>query len=185
MAADVTKIADIDVTGTTTDTITFSSIPQTYKTLMIMVSSYYDRAGGSNGGLRVNGLSTTIYTSQYNYLSSNSTSGSRSNGSISGAGITYAYNHFTQSLGPSNSVLYWGNETFYFPAYTNTSQNKLAFSMGGNAAFETPSGYDPTRTGQVNYKFATTSALTQIQFGSYEASVYYRAGSKFTLYGIS
>jgi len=185
MAADITKIADIDVTGSTTDTITFSSIPQTYKTLMVMQSSYYDRGGGSNDGFRVNGLSTNIYTTLYNYLSTQSASGSRSIGTITGAGVTFCYAMFTQSLGPSNSVLYWGNSVYYFPNYKSTSENKLALQIGGNAAFESPSGYDPVRGGVIAYKVATTNAITQLQFGSYEASVYWRAGTKFTLYGIS
>ena len=183
MAADITKIADIDVTGSTTDTLTFSSIPQTYKSLMVMQSSYYDRVGGSNNGFRVNGLSTNIYTALYSFVTSSSTSGGRSNGTL--ADRTFCYSLFTQSLGPSDSVLYWGNSVYYFPNYKSTSENKLALQIGGNAAFETPGGYDPVRGGVVAYKIATNNAITELQFGSYEAGVYWRAGSKFTLYGIS
>lgn len=183
MAADITKIADIDVTGSTTDTLTFSSIPQTYKTLMVMQSSFYDRGGGSNDGFRVNGLSTNIYTTLYQLVSSNSNSGSRGISSI--ASVSYGYALFTQSLGPANNNLYWGNSVYYFPNYTNTSQSKLALQIGGNAAYEVPVGYDPVRTGVATYKIATNNAITQLQFGSYEAGVYWRAGTKFTLYGIS
>jgi hypothetical protein len=183
MAADVTKIADINVTGSSTDTITFSSIPQTYKTLMLMSSFQSNRAGGSNDGFRINGLSTSIYTTLYAAMDSKQSGGGRSIGTISSS---YGYHLFSNTNAQAADTLSFGNITYYFPDYTNTSRNKLALSMGGYANFETAvTLYNPVSTGVNAYKIATNDAITQIQFGLYESPYIFKAGSIFTLYGIS
>jgi len=150
--------------------VTFSSIPATYTDLVLRISARNDGAVNNNNlGIRVNGLSTTIYSSTYLQGSGSAASSSNSSGdnalqaNLTQGSLTLA-NTFT-SL------------EFYFSNYAGSNNKPVSGISQGE------SNVTSAVTRATANLIQTTSAITSIliyEVGSYN----FVSGSSFYLYGI-
>ena len=166
--------------GSNQSTISFSSIPQTYKHLQIrgIVRSTYVRAGGSQTGvamyLRV-GNSGTIYTSNYAW------------GELYGTGTSALSFHAgtqtimvtaDQSIPSANSASqFYGPNVIDILDYTNTNKATTLRAL---------SGLDQNGSGTTNMNLFSaayfgTQAITDLQFTTDSD---FTAGTTLALYGI-
>ena len=170
------SIATQTVVGSSTSSITFSSIPNSYKHLQIRVlargnlSNYYDavsfRYNGDNGA---NYFRHTILADGVNVPQS------------------YGYANETKAFmgyipgANANGNLY-GPATIDILDYTNTSKYKTAFAKyGANNNTAGSAGY--LYTGITSCAWANTSAINSINM-FIDAGTFFAAGSTFALYGI-
>lgn len=151
-----------------TSTVTFSSIPSTYKSLQIRaVATGIDNAGGSgNISMRFNSDGTSSYNRHALY----------GNGTTATA---------TGSAASSITVSNWGNTmALSYPTvliidvvdYADTTKNKTSRTLSGIDS-------NGTLTGEISLSsglWRSTAAISSISFIS---SGYY-AGTTFSLYGI-
>ena len=167
MANTLVKIARIDVTGTSTTEGVFTSIPQTFSDLFIVVSarSSYSATFASLG-LVINATYANYgFTAIQNLGSSvnSSTSAYRFIGSQPGANAT------------SNT---FGNTEIYIPGYT-TSQSKqiIVDSVAEN---------NSSSVGQeiIAYQTTLTAPVCDIWIGDATSGLAFAPQSSFTLYGI-
>ena len=155
------SIATVTVGSGGQSTVTFSSIPSTYKHLQIR-SSHTLLGGEDNLYMKLN---TSINSTYYHYLFGN--------GSSAVAGATTG-NLYTIQFGNASNIFY-GNIVDILD-YGSTTKNKTIRTLGG-ADFNGSGG---VYLGSNLY--ATTSAITSITIGSnsYNIGQY----SHFALYGI-
>lgn len=151
--------------------ITFASIPQTYKDLVMVqsarVSNTYDITA-----IRINSV-TTGYSGTYAYTDGSSNASGQGSSEISmragyvpGTGAPY--------------VNEWSTEVYTFFDYTNTGYYKTALSR---CAFITGSGTG-FNTHMKTTTIPTTGAITQITSQTANGGNW-AIGSTFTLYGIA
>lgn len=149
-----------------TTTVTFSSISQSYRDLILLVSNFnYTGAGTAALLMTVNGDSTSIYNYQY----------------ISGAGsLTTALSLTQTNIRPiaPDVLLNTGGQRFMkidFFDYSQTSKNKPGVYRYGNT--QTPHAVAGT------FRIGTNTAITSISMtpGADQFSI----NSVFTLYGIA
>ena len=160
--ATYTPIATNTVSGSSTNTITFSSIPQTY-TDLILVTNW---SGGDYSAIRVNGDTGSNY-SETLVAGAGSSVGSARNSN---------YNLFDfQVAGQSNVEM---TQIVQFMNYSNATTYKTLLARLSNAA----SG---SYVGAHALLWRSTSAITSITFFNQTSSLYWAAGSTFTLYGIA
>jgi hypothetical protein len=149
--------------GTATATVTFSSIPQTYTDLVLVLSARITTG-------------TSYHTLQFN--SDSATNYSRTN--LSGNGTTASSSRYTSetSIFPSIHPLPTAASTFDINItnimnYSNSTTYKTILSRGN----VTGTGVD------LNVSlWRSTAAITNITVTSFAST--YTAGSTFTLYGI-
>ena len=169
MANTYTLIAS-NVLSSGATSVTFSSIPATFTDLVLKISARNDGANNNNNlGIRVNGLSTTIYSSRY------------IQGEGSSASSSSNANNPQLELNTTNGSLYTANSftslEFYLPSYTAAIDKPMSgISQSENNA-----------TGALTRDTAnlirTTGAITSILL--YEiSSNNFVSGSSFYLYGI-
>ena len=147
--------------GSSTASYTFSSSPQTYTDLVLIINGTASAANGVK--FRVNGLSSSIYGCNVLY----------GNGSIAGsyrAGTAGAYNTYGSSLPTSNN----GTIVSHFFNYTNTTNFKGTLSRAN------PVSGEVSLAASVS---ATNDAITSIT-SLFDTSATFSAGTTFTLYGI-
>ena len=147
--------------GSSTASYTFSSIPQTYTDLVLIINGTASAANGVK--FRVNGLSTNIYGCTVLY-GTGSTAGSYR------AGTAGTYNTYGSNLPTSNNGTIISN----FLSYSNTTTFKTTVSRAD------PSSGDTTAAVSIS---ATTDAITSIT-SLFDTSATFSAGTTFTLYGI-
>jgi len=166
--------------GSSQSTISFSSIPQTYKHLQIrgIVRSTYVRAGGSQTPvamyLRV-GNSGTIYTSNYAW------------GELYGTGTSALSAHYggqntmvvaDQTIPAANSSSqFYGPNVIDILDYQNTNKNKTLRAL---------TGMDQNGSGSCNIALFSaayfgTQAITDLQFTTDDN---FASGTTLALYGI-
>jgi hypothetical protein len=150
-----------------TQTVTFSSIPSTYKHLQLRIR------GNSNGGPKIRYNSSSTGYSEH-YL--------QGQGSAASAGGSTGNSEW----GPFGSLISGGGgglsgqENFYLidiQDYASTSKNKVARAA---------SGFDANGSGYIKLGsslWANTAAINAIEINSDTGSVWY-AGTVFSLYGI-
>ena len=161
------------VLGSSTASVTFSSIPQTYKDLVLRVSARTDYAGPNELLIMTfNGTGGTSY----------------SNTTLIGNGSTVVSNRTSSAAyvrngyidGSTATTNTFANTEIYIPSYT-ASQNKPIsnFSVAENNSATAADAYI-----NANASLATiTSAITSITFASINTSNFV-LGSSFYLYGI-
>jgi hypothetical protein len=167
MTSTYQAISSQTVSGTSTTSITFSSIPQTYTDLRIVVNTGYSFTD-TLMFLELNGSSSSIYSgNDLNGTGSAVNTGNFNNGTYFSNAGWYPY--------PSDATIP-GLATYDINNYSDTNQFKSVL-MRLNQANTLTSG----RIGL----FRSTSAVTSLRFffGAY-GSPYFTAGSTFTLYGI-
>jgi hypothetical protein len=170
----MTLIQRYDVTTSATLAYTFTSIPQTYVDLFLVLTSQSAGSGTDGQTVRVNGDSgASSYTQNYfRYTQSVGTNG----GYVSATGNPQS----TTSAGQTNLASYAGTTTMYFPNYTSTSTAK-----GWNA--KVGSDVNATTTNStisiIGTQWTGTAAITSIQISGY--ALYPSAYTTLSLYGIS
>lgn len=162
------SIATIVPSGST-NTVTFSSIPQTYKHLQLRLlqkDNYSANANASN--MRFNGDSTTNYWVHRMY--GNGTSASADNYQSTSLGDLYASAN-------SGASVFGVNITDVLD-YTNSNKYKTVRTL---------CGYDSNGNGQATYisgLWNSTAAVTSISFTIGGSGINWNANSSFALYGI-
>lgn len=161
-----TPIATYTVSGTTTNTITFSSIPGTYTDLVFIASVQQNSIATITAGyIRINADSGNNYSSTV----------------LIGNGTTA-----TSSRRTSADALYWNIDIpttsfttfiYNFMNYANTSVYKTILSRFNNAEVSTGA--------QVGL-WRSTAAINSFTMNSSDSGAdYFTAGSTFTIYGIT
>jgi len=147
--------------GTAVASVTFSSIPQTYTDLVLIVSAGLTSAG-NDLRLRFNSDSGANYSRTILYGNGASALSARNTGSD---------NIITASFGGLNSGSY---ATINVMNYSNTTTYKSTIQRGGYAG-----SIDSATAGL----WRNTAAITSIECGITAATTWV-VGSTFTLYGI-
>lgn len=163
------SIASITPSGT--NTITFSSIPQTYKSLQIR--GICTDAGVNTLLMRMNGVTTTSYASHT--LETNGTT-AVADGGATAANMQVAGRYY----GLSNSASYFAGVIFDIHDYTSTTKNKTVRCFSGFDANGTAGA--PGMVGISSGVFVNTAAVTSITI--YIGSNF-SSGTTFALYGIN
>jgi hypothetical protein len=164
MAATYTPIASITL-GATVTSVTFSSIPQTYTDLVLVVQAKTTSTGDVR--IRFNGDSGSNYS--FTYLTGNGTAASSGRGTNDTSALGNFNGQMTTTLGASNQILHFLN-------YSNATTNKTILSRGNNAS----AGVDITVG-----LWRNTAAVTSITLGANGGfTTTYESGSTFNLYGI-
>jgi hypothetical protein len=159
------------VSGSTTNTVTFSSIPSTYTDLVIVANGYTLTADISQR-IRFNSDTGTNYS--LTYVGGNGTSAS-SGRTTSGTGI-YA-NYLT---GWSSTSTQPGNWVFSIMNYANSTTYKTCLSRANQ-----PVGSSYPGTEAVVGLWRNTAAITSLTIeAGYSSSHYFAAGTTLSLYGI-
>ena len=153
--------------------VTFSSIPQTYKTLVLKVSARADGtgAGGENIGLRLNGTTTAYYDRALYGTGSSVASASNSN---TNTALVYQY-----ADGGALTANTFASTDILIPNYTSSAYKALS----------SESVTENNATGALQAMAAdlwqNTAAVTSITLYLLTAGINFVAGSSFYLYGIS
>ena len=165
MAKTYEPIATTTISGTSTTSYTFSSIPSTYTDLVFIIGS-----GGASGdvqpALRFNGDSGLNYGT-INFSGSGSSTISTLNGSLNQMNLGY--------------FDYLGNGTNNYACianimnYANSTTYKTVIHRGNNAS---------TGVGVSVGTWRNTAAITSVTLVPANGPYYFLAGTTFTLYGI-
>lgn len=158
------------VLTSTTASVTFSSIPQTYKDLMVYIVAATDLADTNvNLYVRLNADSSSNYSS--------------TQGSYYGVGANYNQNinsvQFTNGPWGSGTTMtanMFASNTMYIPNYTNTNNKQI--SVYGGLASSSVRSYAV----DVAQAYRGTSPITSITIPPYSGN--FVANSSFYLYGI-
>ena len=167
------KVIASTTLSATTASFSFTSIPQTYKDLMLVTHLRETSAAVyANVWFRFNGVGT-------DYAEGGSYTNGSNNGAFLGNRTDYFYynNYITANSATANA---FGPSSFYIPNYASAFYKCVSgHSVGTNAA-TSPTN---TRQGITSGLWANTSAITSIYMigGSGD----FAAGSTATLYGIS
>ena len=179
VAASTTSYESISTTtlGSSQATITFSSIPSTYKHLQIRcLSRGTDAANGGIGvRIRLNGDTGTNYSLHGLDAYQGASGGVEA---LAGASQAYGLNYFQPSAGNGASIFAGG--VIDLLDYQDTNKYKTIRSLGGYDINGSTSGYN--YIGLYSSSWRNTAAVTQIDLicsaGSFDTY------SKFALYGI-
>jgi hypothetical protein len=156
------------------NTVSFSSIPQTFTHLQLRVFGRSQGGGNATFNLQINGDSGANYGYGYHYLlgdgasASSGTAGSGSQTSI----------QFPNIASSSETSGVFGNVVIDILDYTNTNKNKVTRAIGG---------YDNNGSGKVQLTsglWLSTAAITLLTFASSVSPYTFAAGTRFDLYGI-
>ena len=169
MASTYTLISS-QVLGSSAASVTFSSIPQTYKDLVLRVSVRDDYAAENEVlDIKFNGT-TTGYSYTYN-VAGGGTSASRR-----GSSATLWRNSYTN--GGSATANAFSSSEMYIPSYT-ASQNKPMSSINFVESNDTNASM-----GVMAALWQNTAAITSIAIYAVNGSYNFVTGSSFYLYGI-
>ena len=153
-------IATSTVSGTTTNTVTFSSIPSTYTDLVLIDNGKLDTSDNSYF-MTFNGDTATNYSTTYIIGSGTAAS--------SGRAATQARILISRATNSNFS----SGKTF-INNYKNTTAYKTTLCIGGSST-----SYVITTVGL----WKSTAAITSLSLSS--GAQYFVAGTTFTLYGIA
>ena len=157
--------------SSTTASVTFSSIPQTYTDLLVKTCVRTSRSNFivSTFEFQLNGDSTGIYS--LNYLSGSGTALSASNAQDQTASqIVYT----AANTATANT---FGSSEIYFPSYTNSAKKLTSSSSTGE------NNATASYLGITSHIAQLTSAINSIRFFS-NSGYNFLTGSSFYLYGI-
>lgn len=156
--------------GSNTNTVSFSSIPQTYKHLQVRIRNRMSYNSGQDYfgfSIRINGGSGSFYSYLGGTGATSSVQSFRSNGDLVG-------------VAPSNSITTTQSATIVdLWDYTDTTKWRTYASVTGFDNNASSNGFSAVYTGY----WGATSAITSLQF--VEPNTYnFVTGSTFALYGI-
>jgi hypothetical protein len=174
VAQDYKLIQSQVVSGSSTNTITFDSIPQTYTHLVVLVSARTNTASTRDVmRFRINNDSSAIYNSFFLY-GFDSTASVRSESALSNT-----YFEWTYAVGNNATSNVFGNTTVTLNNYRSTSAVKTVNTLDANENQSTTSWITGITTGYWN----STTAITRLDFVA-QSGITYIDGSTFSLYGI-
>jgi hypothetical protein len=161
------SIASTLVSGTSTTTITFSSIPSDYKHLQLRLS-YNNLTGLDNLQMRLNPDTTSVNASYWHLIYGDGSSAAASNTNTSSSSIVGV------QFGRSDTIQYAA--VLDLLDYTSTTKNKTLRFLGG---------VDNNGSGGIwlsSNIYITTAAITSLsfKFNSYN----FTPDSRISLYGI-
>jgi hypothetical protein len=163
-------------TGTgSSSTISFTSIPSTYKHLQIRGTIKYDGAGATGAGidLRFNSDSTAVYAAHYMYGDGST---------VSAAGVANSNEIFSGYFGvQATATNVVGTIIIDIHDYANTSKFKTTRTFGGSDYNYT--GSNPGYLGLNSGLWRSTSAISSLQLSS-GGSGNFTTQSTFALYGM-
>jgi hypothetical protein len=173
--------ASYTVPSDTGSVVSFNSIDQSYKDLVVIIragATYGGSGGGSGGKLYLNNDNTANYT--YSVLSGNG-NGSSSGVAAGGTGTTNQFDFGASWAGNANA---WMSGIFIFQDYTNTSKRKNMRCISGLYCGNGTNSNTTLVTGS----YAGTSAISSIHL--YHSNGIYgdgnlRAGSQIQIFGIA
>lgn len=169
MALQLFKIADVTVASPVAD-VTFSNIPSGYTDLKLVISARRS-ASFSDGQIRFNGDSSTVYSSRQLRGDGSATVST----STSGAAQAIIGQPFARGNSTSNT---FSNAEIYIPNYTSSNNKSLSIDT---VTENNATAADACLTASL---WANTAAITSftiypdIGYGTIEAN------STFTLYGV-
>jgi hypothetical protein len=149
--------------GSSAATVTFSSIPQTYTDLVVVLNATSSTT--ANSYVRLNGDSGTNYSWTAFYGDGAAVGADKANNTANGVLMDY-YGYPTATV--RNAVV------MQFSNYSNTTANKTILSRANQAS----SGVDA-----IISMWRNTAAITSLTF-RFTGSQTWSTGSTFTLYGI-
>jgi hypothetical protein len=153
--------------ATTASTITFSSIPQTYTDLRVVIISTTNPAGRTHR-IQLNSVSTGVYSQGYIY-------GTRTTGtSATAKNTSQTFIDFTQNTGTDSTIPVMSIIDIF--NYTSTSVYKTA--LGFTCGDKNSSGSVERTVGV----WPNTNAVTTVSFTL--GSDVFQVGTQATLYGI-
>jgi hypothetical protein len=153
--------------GSAAASVTFSSISGAYTDLVFVVNAAQQNSQPIY--LRVNGLTTAIYSNTYLYGNgTTAASGRYSAAALGGAGFNL--DNINGSPFPTD---FSGQATYHFMNYSNTTTYKTILMRHGTAA-----GFVTADIGLIQ----TTNAISSINIYPYTGNL--NTGSTFSLYGI-
>ncbi len=167
--ANTYKLIEAVTLGSDTATVTFSSIPSTYKDLQILTSVRVDRTGTSvNMGLRFNSNSSN-YTN-FALVSYGNTADRLYSTALDQFGYWY-------SPGSTATASTFPNQSVYIPNY--------AGSRSKSVSIDSTSEHNGTDTNLLIFSglWNDSAAITSISLSNYQGSNL-KTGSTFYLYGI-
>jgi len=157
--------------GSSQSSVTFSSIPSTYKHLQVRILVRSDRSAGTDIlSLRMNSDSSSIYTDHLIYGDGSSALTDQD------IGATKINLHRVASA--ANAASIFSAYVIDVLDYANTNKNKTVRALGG---------FDANGSGRINFGsgiYRSTSAISSMAFSSVEYSGNWVANSSFALYGI-
>lgn len=169
MPATYTLIAS-NTLSSSAASVTFSAIPNTYTDLVLKYSVRSNQASSNDFiQLRINGLSTSIYsdTTLYAALSALSTRGSS---------VAQLYAPRFSVNGNTTTSTTFSNGEIYIPSYT-ASQNKPVSGFAVTENNNSDDAYKSVGAGLIQ----STAAISSIELFGFST---YVSGSSFFLYGI-
>lgn len=155
------------VLSAATNTVTISSIPQTYRDLMLIVSGSKINGGGDWCRIRINNDTTS---SPSVFMEGDGVNTRSNNSSTSGLTDTY-WNATWTATATTRTVATW-----HFFDYAKTDKQKHILVRSGR-----PDGMIAAGTG----RWPSTVAVTSLVCALGDPAAQWIAGTKFTLYGIS
>ena len=173
--ANTMTLIEAKTLGSTTASVTFSSIPSTYTDLCLKISARNSQTGGSYNNiiLSINGSpSGTSHNTKALYTIGTTVG---SNGGTSAASAVIGAMPLSDSTANTFS-----NVELYFPNYANTSTNK---SFSSDAVTENNTASNGTIfNALIAGLWASTSAISSLYVGNESGS--FLTNSTFYLYGI-
>ena len=169
MAATYEPIASVTL-GSTSTSVTFSSIPATYTDLVVACSARFGSASGSR--IRFNSDTATNYSSTY-LLGQGSAASSGRLSSVT----SIRNNHIWGDATVANQFTPYGVSIH---SYSSTSVYKTALWTYGTGGGLQGSN---SETGKIVGLWRSTAAITTIEFAPFNATSY-QIGSTFSLFGI-
>ena len=154
--------------GSTTSTVTFSSIPSTYTDLVMVMSSAIPSGTDQFSFWQANGDTSTNYSFTDLYGTGSTASSDRSS-NVTNPALNY-YSNITTTVGQNTTIATWLN-------YSNTTTYKTMLARSNNASSTTYAGVS-TIVGM----WRSTAAITSLAFKV--SGNDFKTGSTFTLYGI-
>lgn len=146
--------------------VTFSSIPATYKDLIVVIAGGTNESGSESSiALRVNGDTGSNYSWIYAW----------GTGSSTASGASGDSRIFMGRL-PGSAVTTPGNIILQIMDYSATDKHKTTLSRANNPA---------TIAGMFAGRWASTSAVTSVSLSRYDFANGFTAGTTLSLYGIA
>lgn len=173
-ASSYESIATVTVSGSSTTTVTFSSIPGTYKHLQIRGIARNTYSGGASLYTTVTFNNDTGTNYSWHTLRGNGTSAL-----ASGGATTSSMRLFNGDVGDAVTSGVFAVNLLDIIDYASTSKYKTMRSMTGCNDNTTSTGFGVSLSSGL---WQSTSALTRIDI--LNGSDFFKAGTTFALYGI-
>jgi hypothetical protein len=170
--ADAFQLISTQILGSDQTSITFSSIPGTFRHLQIRAVSR-STTGSSNTDfdLRLNGVTTSSYN-PHELKAQNTTVSSAYYNSTTSAYLGYV-------PGTGETANFFGGHIIDILDYSQTTKNKVIRSLSGNQA----SNAIVRTVVLASANFNSTSAITSVTLASASFGNGFTTGSRFSLYG--